>query len=95
MADIFTVGDLKRALVQVKRICNEYKFCDGCPFKGNLCRINDPYLWNIDDWKATHKPEDCRCYTVRTYDGQGGCLGTKEIDPCKGENCENWKPKEG
>ena len=47
----FTISDLKRALVEVKRICNGYKFCNGCPFKGNLCRLNDPYDWNIDDWK--------------------------------------------
>ena len=39
-------------------------------------------------------PANCRYHTVRAYDGMGICLGTKEIDPCKGENCENWEPKE-
>lgn len=39
------------------------------------------------------KPEDCEYYTIRSYDGQGGCLGTKEIDPCEGEKCKRWKRK--
>ena len=38
------------------------------------------------------KAEDCRCYTKTNYGG--ACLGTKEIDPCKGDGCERWKPKE-
>lgn len=65
-----------------------------------LCTKN-PYRFGDTIYKIvpvceeeTHKPEDCRCHTIRTYDGQSGCLGTKEIDPCKGETCENWKPKE-
>jgi hypothetical protein len=41
------------------------------------------------------KPEECRYYTVRTYDHQGGCLGTREIDPCEGPSCPRWTPKKG
>lgn len=41
-----------------------------------------------------HNPEDCRNYTTNAYLKCGGCLGTKEIDPCEGKNCPNWKPKE-
>lgn len=41
-----------------------------------------------------HNPEDCRYYTTNAYLKCGGCLGTKEIDPCKGPGCPNWKPKE-
>ncbi len=43
--------------------------------------------------KCNRKAEDCRFYTVKGILG-AGCLATKEIDPCKGDNCENWKPKE-
>jgi len=39
------------------------------------------------------KAEDCRCYTANSFWG-AGCLGTKEIEPCKGDGCERWKPKE-
>ena len=41
-----------------------------------------------------HKPEDCRNFTVNAYLKCGGCLATKEIDPCKGAKYKNWKPKE-
>lgn len=42
-----------------------------------------------------HKPEDCRYYVDQwLYGVQGRCIGTMEMDPCKGENCPNWKPKE-
>lgn len=39
--------------------------------------------------KPVKKAEDCRCYTKTNYGG--ACLGTREIDPCKGDGCENWK----
>lgn len=39
------------------------------------------------------KAEDCRYHTANSFWG-AGCLGTKEIDPCKGDKCESWKPKE-
>lgn len=55
MADIFTVDDLKMALLQVREICRRRTFCDGCPFdneKSPFCLItNRPEEWNIDDWK--------------------------------------------
>lgn len=41
--------------------------------------------------ERSHK--DCRYYTTKCNNGEG-CLGTKEIDPCKGDGCKNWKPKE-
>jgi hypothetical protein len=52
--------------------------------------------WNrrASDETPSRKPEDCLYYTANSFWG-GGCLGTKEIDPCKGAECENWKPKEG
>ncbi len=40
------------------------------------------------------KAENCRYYTPNSFWGSG-CLGTKEVDPCKGDKCEHWKPKEG
>lgn len=34
-------------------------------------------------------------YTLECFLSEsGGCLGTKEIDPCEGENCKKWKRKE-
>lgn len=42
--------------------------------------------------KPIRKAEDCRCYTKTTYGG--ACLGTKEIDPCKGPTCERWRRRE-
>ncbi len=41
----------------------------------------------------TKKAEKCRYYTPDGFGG-AGCLGTKEIDPCKGDGCERWKAKE-
>jgi hypothetical protein len=62
--------------------------------------------WKLDDFphwmplpeppkkeKNSRKAEDCRYYTQNSFWG-AGCLGTKEIDPCKGDGCERWKPKE-
>ena len=54
----------------------------------------DGYVPVMKEKDEKHKPEDCWCYTIRSYDGQGGCLGTKEIDPCEGENCKRWRPKD-
>lgn len=41
----------------------------------------------------SRKAEDCRYYTQNSFWG-AGCLGTKEIEPCKGDGCERWKSKE-
>lgn len=41
----------------------------------------------------SRKAEDCRYYTQKSFWGAGR-LGTKEIDPCKGDGCERWKSKE-
>lgn len=41
----------------------------------------------------TNRHEECRFYTSKCYSGDG-CLGTREIDQCKGDSCEHWEPKE-
>ena len=71
---------------------------DRTPWCGNCAAKMDLEIRMDNGWfeerKEKHKPEDCWCYTVHSYDGQGGCLGTKEIDPCEGENCKRWRPKD-
>lgn len=42
--------------------------------------------------EPTRKAEDCRNYKYSIFGGI--CLGTKELDPCKGDKCECWKSKE-
>ena len=39
------------------------------------------------------KPENCEYYTTSCFWGGGGCLGTREIDPCEGKDCKKYKPK--
>lgn len=39
------------------------------------------------------KPENCEYYTTNCFWGGGGCLGTREIDPCEGKDCKRYKPK--
>lgn len=56
-------------------------YCPNCGAKMLNNVTNDPA-----------NPENCRYYTENSFWG-GGCLGTKEIDVCQGENCERWKPK--
>ena len=71
-------------------------FCDCC----GEDYLQDKMLWLADHLIANgvtvqepiRKAEDCRCYTKTNYGGV--CFGTKELDPCKGDKCENWKPKE-
>lgn len=61
----FTIPDLKRALVEVKRICMDSACCN-CPFANKdttktgvvMCRLSDdeyemstPLCWEVDDWK--------------------------------------------
>lgn len=50
-----TIDDLKRALVEVRDMCLNRTFCDGCPFedeRSNFCPIqNRPDEWGIDDFK--------------------------------------------
>lgn len=44
-----------------------------------------------------HDPTKCRYYTASVgffIHKCGGCLGTKEIDPCEGEKCNRWESKE-
>lgn len=42
-----------------------------------------------------HDPKECEYYTTECFFTEsGGCLGTKEIDPCEGENCKRWKRRE-
>lgn len=59
--------------------------CGKCGEKGYVIKTGQELK------KRNHK--DCRYYTTKCYSGEG-CLATKEIDPCKGDECENWKPKE-
>lgn len=64
-----TIDELKRALVEVKRLCTERSSCDGCPFerdmkKIHLCKIAPtvesaiPEKWPIDDWKEDSNATD-------------------------------------
>lgn len=48
----------------------------------------------MEQMEQTKKAENCRYYTPNSFWG-AGCLGSKEIDPCEGDKCERWKPKEG
>ena len=58
-----SIDDLKRALVEVKRICdsNPSVFCDGCDFsdKYGFCNLRGgPFNWDVDDWKEeTHETD--------------------------------------
>ena len=60
------ISELKRALVEVKRICTVSECCN-CPFSSKdttiagvvMCRLSDdeyemftPLCWEVDDWKA-------------------------------------------
>lgn len=49
--------------------------------------------WNRRATSEDLKYKECRYYTENSFWG-GGCLGTKEIDPCVGASCKCWKPKE-
>lgn len=69
-AEEMTVGELKRALVEVKKICSDV-LCMDCPFgKRNeytgfrYCPLETakrsresrfPFEWEIDDWKEDSK----------------------------------------
>lgn len=47
-----TIDELKRALVEVKRICTQ-EHCHSCPFQTNAykCKLRLlPIEWDIDDW---------------------------------------------
>lgn len=57
------ISELKRALVEVKRMCAERDYCYGCPFEIDLpdrhiCKLSPkmnntvlPEDWLVDDWK--------------------------------------------
>lgn len=55
----------------------------------------------ISHWMPLPPPprpaEECLYHTNYSFfdAGFGGCLGTKEIDPCKGPSCPHWRPKKG
>ena len=66
-----SIEDLKRALVEVKKICTDSNCCD-CPFARQydspaccvVCRLSDdeyemftPLCWDVDDWKEDVKDE--------------------------------------
>ena len=57
-----SIEDLKRALVEVKRLCAEREYCYDCPFgkdysDRHICCLSPqlytptPENWPIDDWK--------------------------------------------
>ena len=60
-----TIDDIKRVLVEVKKICTDSD-CSNCPFSSKdttitgvvMCRLSDdehemftPLCWEVDDWK--------------------------------------------
>ena len=56
------IDELKRALVEVREMCLNRTFCDGCPFKNeriNFCPIqNRPDEWDVDNFKEdTHEAD--------------------------------------
>lgn len=61
-----TISDLKRALVEVKRICATREFCnkpDICPFSRDttgLCSLDHSYpeYWETVDWKENSDETD-------------------------------------
>ena len=69
---------------------------------GNLNAKIDAIDWLIplaikaEDGAIKHMPTKCRYYTGYSFGQSGGgcCVGTMKIDPCKGEDCERWMPKE-
>ena len=78
--------------------------CDGVygwTFNGGDIREGDEYeiVGNIHDnpelMKGEHDPRNCEYFMPDKFGGWGGCLGTKEIDPCEGAKCKCWKQKEG
>lgn len=40
-----------------------------------------------------HIPQNCACYSTNGS-GDPICMGTKELDPCKGPTCERWRKRE-
>ena len=72
-------------------------FCDCCGedyLQNKMLLLADHLLANgVTVQETAKKAEDCRFHTTNCIWG-AGCLGTKEIDPCKGDGCERWKPKE-
>ena len=66
------IAELKRALVEVHRICAERDYCYGCPFEldmpdRHICKLspklnNDmlPCAWDVDDWKEDEKDDNTR-----------------------------------
>lgn len=65
-----TIEELKRALVEVKRICTERDNCFGCPFgkdmpDRHICKLSPklysdmiPSRWDVDDWKDDSNETD-------------------------------------
>lgn len=40
----------------------------------------------------SHDPQDCAYYRIGS-NGEPFCVGTKELDPCKGPTCERWRKR--
>ena len=49
---------------------------------------------NPELMKGEHDPRNCEYFIPDKFGGWGGCIGTKEIDPCEGAKCKRWKQKE-
>ena len=41
----------------------------------------------------SHDPQKCAYYSTNGS-GEPICVGTKELDPCKGPACERWRKRE-
>lgn len=65
-----SIGDLKSALAEVKRMCEERDYCYGCPFEiylpdRHICRLSPklysdmlPCGWDVDGWEEDSNETD-------------------------------------
>ena len=58
-----TIDELKRALVEVQKHCQNFPAvsCNGCPFadEDGYCNLTtNPDYWDIDDWKEDSNATD-------------------------------------
>lgn len=55
-----TPEELKKAILEIIRICEKRKTCKGCPFWDDdlECRLRNPTSWWTADWKEKAKNEN-------------------------------------
>lgn len=55
-----TPEKLKKAILEIVRICEKQKFCRECPFWYDdlECRLRNPMCWWTSDWKEGTKNEN-------------------------------------